>query len=716
MATKYAISTEFSIIDRATAQLNKMSAAGRGFAGVWQKSIADAQARMTAFGKSAAKSMKWVVGGAAGALGIGIKNAISQYADFDKAILTAGAAYGPAFSQAAGFDEKMKSIGKAVRAVAATTEFDAIQSANAFKALALAGVSSESAIKLLPGVADLATAAMIDMETAAGIASNTMNKMGLASKDPMIYAANLTRVSDVMTHTANSAQMSIQDAAAAIAQSGFQFLTANNDLNILSGGLTALARTGLSGAEAGTAMRNVMQALLNPSDKAQKMMKKLSIQIADAHGNLLPLPNIIGQLGKATAGLGDVAKSEIIGGIFNKYDISAVNSLLNTGQDALEQYAMAAANSAGTVKANAETIRKAFDNQLKLLQSAIAELQLNFSDALKAKAISSLEAITKATSSFNPQPLVDALVFVGNIITGVAKVAWHLRFVILAVVGVMMAWRAVTMGAAIVLAAKNTITAIATGFQIAYNMVIKKSAAATSAYAFATGKAKIAAILFSGAMKIAAAAQAVFNAVMSVNPIILIVTVVILLIGVIVTLTGKWKAVTSAVDGFFERMRNAQGIGGMIKRFLCVPLEMLWNMVRGVFDVINAFKVGGFIAGIKMIGVAILQFLLSPVEALLTMLSMIPGVGDLFAGWNERMHAWIDGMRADILAVKDEEEALSEQEAAPPTLTDAQAGSYSMEERVTTNRLEVTMPPGLDARPVGRMAPVFSIYAGRGRR
>lgn len=712
MATKYAISTEFSIVDRATAQLNKMTAAGKGFGGVWQRGIADAQARMDAFGKSAAKSMKWVIGGAAGALGIGIKNAIAQYADFDKAILAAGAAYGPAFSQAENFKDKISDIGKAVRSVAASTEFNATESANAFKALALAGVSSDAAIKLLPGVADLATAAMVDMETAAGIATDTLNKMGLASTNPEKYAKNLTLVSDIMTHTANSAKMSLQDAAAAIKVSGSNFLSVNNDLNVLSGGLTALAKSGLAGAEAGTAMRNIMQSLISP--KTQKAMKSFGIQTADATGNLLPLPQIIGQINKATAGMGDIAKGNVLNSMFNKYDIAAVTSLLNTGQSALEEFTRAAANSAGTVTANAEAIRQSFDNKLKLLQSAIAELQLAFTDALKEKAVSALDAITKAISEFNPKPLVDALVFVGNVIMNVANFAWHLRYVIGIVAGAFLAWRAVTTAAAIVLGVKNTVIGISTGLQIAYGMVMKQSAAATSAFAFATGKAKVAAILFSGALKVVTAAQTLLNAAFVASPIGWIVLGIGALIGLAIALANKWRGISTAVDGFFERMRNMSGIGGMIVRSLVAPFEMVWNIVRNVFDIVTAFKIGGFIAGIKMIGVAILQCICAPVEALFSMLSNIPVIGDMFAGWNDRMHNWIDGMRADILAVKetekDEAEAVT---TPPPTATDAQASSYSYQESTTTNRLEVAMAAGLEGRMVGKLAPVFSIYAGR---
>lgn len=716
MATKYAISTEFSIVDRATAQLNKMSAAGSSFGGMWKRGIADAQARLDAFGKSVANAGKWAVGGAIGAASAGLVVATKQYADFEQAIRSAGAAYGPAFSQAADFEYKIKGMGKAVRAVAAATEFDATQSANALKTLALAGVKSEQAVALLPGVADLATAAMTSMDDAVALAVGSLNTMGMMSDSPAQLAANMTRMSDVMAHTANSAYMSLQDVASAISSGGSFFKTVNNDLNVMSGSLTALAANSIKGAEAGTALRNIMTNLSAPTDKAAAALAGMRVQTKDAAGNLLPLPKIVGQFSKAMAGMGDAERNANLYAIFGKQNIAAVTALLNTGQNALEEYAQAALNSAGTVTANAEAMRGSLVNKFKVMMSALTELGFKFVDAFAEKGGAALDAITKAINEFNPQPLVNALVFAGNVIAGVAKTAWALRGVIGVMAGAFVAWRVATTGAAIVLAAKNTITAIATGAQIAYGMVIKKSAAATSAYAFATGKAKVAAMLFGGAMKVMTAVQAAFNAVLAANPIGAIVTGIVLLIGLIVVLTGKWQAVTAAVDGFFSKIRNMSGIVGAILRVIVAPLELVWNQVRGIFDIINAFKVGGFIAGIKMIGVAILQCLCAPVEALLSMLSNIPVVGDMFAGWNDRMHNWIEGMRADILAMNGADEADPSEEAEsafipPPSASDAAATSYS--ESVTTNRLEVALDERLSGRMVGRPAPVFSIYAGR---
>lgn len=718
MATKYAISTEFSIVDRATAQLNRMSAAGKGFSGVWNRGIAQAQARLDSFGRSVASVGKLAAGIGVGAVSAGIVVATKQYADFDQAVRAAGAAYGPAFSQASDFEDKIKGMGAAVRAVAAATEFDATQSANALKTLALAGVQSEQAVALLPGVADLATAAMVDMDEAVGLAVGALNTMGMMSSSPEKLAANMTRLSDVMAYTANSANMSLADVSAAIGQGGSFFRTANNDLNILSGSLTALAMENIRGAEAGVALRNVMTNLSAPTAAAEKALSAMKVQTKDAAGNMLPLPKIIGQFSKAMSGMGDAERNANLYAIFGKQNIAAVTALLDSGQSALEGYAATAASSMGTAAANAEALRGSLVNKFKVLQSALTELGFKFIDAFAKKGGSGIDAITKAVNGFNPQPLVSSLVFVGNVIGGVAKVAWHLRYVIGFVAGAFILWRTATTAAAIALAAKNAVIAIATGAQIAYGIVVGKSAAATSAFAFTTGLARKAAVLFTGGLKLLTGAQRLLNAAFVASPIGWIILGIGALIGLAVALADKWRGISTAVDGFFARIRGMQGIGGVILRALVAPFELVWNQLRGIFDIVAAFKNGGFLAGIKMFGVTLLQALAAPLEYIFSLLSNIPGIGGTFAGWNESIHNSIEKMRADILAgTKPEESADSAAEAEapllPPTKSDTEAKSYSFSESVMTNRLEVGLAAGLEARPVGKVAPVFSIYAGR---
>lgn len=713
----YKVVTEFSVVDRATAQLNKMSTAGGLVGNAWQKGIAQAQARVDAFGKSVAAAGKLAVGLGVGAVSAGIVVATKQYADFDQAVRAAGAAYGPAFSQAADFEDKIKGMGKAVRAVAAETEFDATQAATAMQTLALAGVKSEQAVALLPGVADLATAAMTSMDDAVALAVGGLNTMGMMSDKPAVLSANMQRLSDVMAHTANSAYMSLQDVGAAISAGGSFFRTANNDLNIMSGSLTALAANSIKGAEAGTALRNIMTNLSAPTSTAAKALAKMNIQTTDAAGNMLPLPKIIGQFNKAMAGMGDAEKNANLYAVFGKQNIAAVSALLNTGQAALENYAAAAANSAGTVTANAEAMRGSLVNKFKVLQSALTELGFKFVDAFAAKGGNAIEMITKAVSEFDPTPLVNALVGLVDVVSGFVQAAWAMRGVIVVLAGAFAVWRTALTITAIYLKGYAAITGIVTAWQAAYGIVIKKSAAATSAYAFMTGKAKTATTLFAGTLKVLTGAIHLVTAAFAANPIGFIITAVVLLIGLIVVLTGKWQKVTAAVDGFFERIRNMKGIGGAILQTLVAPLEFVWNTIRGIFDTINAFKVGGFIAGIKMLGLSILQMIAAPLMSLLNVLSFIPGLQYL----HDKIDGWFDNTRASILAGNEvtdagpapEGESSSDIAMTPPTMTTATANNYSREESVTTNRVEIGLSDGLTVKNGATAAPAFTLQTGR---
>lgn len=711
----YKVVTEFSILDRATNKLNKMASQGNVAAGVLGRGISQAQTRVNAFGATLSSALSTGVKVGVGAVAAGLAVATKQYAQFDESIRSAAAAYGPAFTQAENFETKLKEMGRAVRGVAAATEFDALQAGNAMKTLAQAGVQSEQAIALLPGVADLATTALTGMDEAVGLAVGSLNVMGMMSDKPEELARNMTRISDVMAYTANSAYMSLQDVGAAISAGGSFFKTASNDLNVLSGSLTALANNSIKGAEAGTHLRNIMTNLSAPTSKAAAALKKMNITTTDAEGNLLPLPKIIGQFNKAMAGMGDAERNANIYDIFGKQNIAAVTALLNTGEEALNSYSMAAANSAGTAAKGAEVIRGGLINQLKVLVSGLTELGFKFVEAFETRGSSGLKKLTEAVNNFDPQPLINAALKIVDTFSQMVMTAWKFRGVILAIVGAMVAWRA-SMTAIVVgmklMQAFNVVMAFGKGVMIAY----KAAAMGVTVAIKAEGAAAIAA---AAGMKVAAAAQWLWNAAMLANPIGLIIGGVIAIIGIIIVLIGKWQAVTAAIDGFFERIRNMKGFGGAILQTLVAPLELVWNMIRGIFDTINAFKVGGFIAGIKMLGLSILQMIAAPIQAILEALSWIPGMEWL----NDKITGFFDKTRNRILAgsgagdsaggLPAESEADTATSMAEPTKSAAVANSYSREESITTNRVEIGLSDGLTVKNGATAAPAFTLQTGR---
>lgn len=352
--------------------------------------------------------------------------------------------------------------------------------------------------------------------------------------------------------------MSLTDVSEAITAGGAFFKTANNDLNMFSASLTALANNSIVGAEAGTHLRNIMTNLSAPTDKAAAALKSMGIATTDSSGNLLSLSDIVGQFNKAMVGMGDAERNANLYAIFGKQNIAAFNALLNTGADALGGYAATAANSTDAAMQKAEALRGSLLNKLNVLKSALIEKGFQFVDAFAGKGGNFITELTESISNFDVTPLVNGLTTALNVITKIVQTAWTFRGVIIAIVAAMTTWRLVTNAIVIAQKAHNVITTVATGAQIAYASVIKGSTAAQSALAFATTGTKIATAIFTVVMKVAAGAAGVFSGAMSAltaammaNPIGLIiagiVAAVAALIGIIVLCVKHWDSISAAL-------------------------------------------------------------------------------------------------------------------------------------------------------------------------
>lgn len=762
MASRYEVSTTFALVDRASAALKSIGASGDAVSGRLNASLLKAQERVTAFGKTAKAAGKMLIGMGVAAVGAGLVVATKQYADFDAALHGAGAAFSDVDSSAADFEERLHEIGLSARAVAAATEFDAKQTADAMATLARAGVDSSNAIALLPGVADLATAACVEMNEAVGMAVGGLNVMGMMSDNPEILAQNMKRLSDVMAYTADSANMSLTDVSEAITAGGAFFKTANNDLNMFSASLTALANNSIVGAEAGTHLRNIMTNLSAPTDNAAAALKSMGIATTDSSGNLLSLSDIVGQFNKAMVGMGDAERNANLYAIFGKQNIAAFNALLNTGADALEGYAATAANSTDAAMQKAEALRGSLLNKLNVLKSALTEKGFQFVDAFAGKGGNFITELTESISNFDVTPLVNGLTTALNVITKIVQTAWTFRGVIIAVVAAMTTWRLVTDAIVIAQKAHNVITAVATGAQIAYASVIKGSTAAQSALAFATTGTKIATAIFTVVMKVAAGAAGVFSGAMSAltaammaNPIGLIIAGIVVavaaLIGIIVLCVKHWDSISAAlkrvgdwfvwlgtsIANFAVEAWNSitnffSGVGTRIAEFASSAweaitgfftgigetlngwvetikgkLQPLFDWIHGLFDgvaamwqnVMSVFQAEGIVGVFKRIGSAILGWVLTPIENMLRALTWIPGVGDTIEGWADK----IADMRSGFAESASFES--NQQLTAPISPAERAVNNYSREESETTSNVNITLDDRLSANAYGSISP-----------
>lgn len=305
---------------------------------------------------------------------------------------------------------------------------------------------------------------------------------------------------------------------------------------------------------------------------------------------------------------------------------------------------------------------------------------------------------------------------------GIGTILWWIRTPLAIAVGLwgsyqilMMALVGPIKAVAFAMQAKNLIMGIMNGIQIARNAATWGTVVAVQAENAATMGAAIGMKLYAAGAGIVTAAQWLWNTAILACPIAWIIGLIIVLVGIIVVLVGKWQSVTAAVDGFFESISNMEGVGGAILNFLVTPLKWVWSIARGLFDTLDAFIHGGFVAGIKMLGLSILQFIFTPIQSILDVISLIPGI-DI----GDKARRWFNETKAGILNPNEAtggadfenseaEEMRSQIAATEPVNQRTVSETYNE----STSRLNISLADGLNGKFDGTVAPNITLDTGK---
>lgn len=222
----------------------------------------------------------------------------------------------------------------------ATTQYTAKQSADALNYMALAGYDTKTAMQMLPNVMNLAAAGAMDLATASDMVTDAQTALGLSIDETNVMV-------DRMAKTASKSNTSVQ-------QLGDAFLTVGANAKSMGSGLYdttqeasqvlgILADNGIKASEAGTHLRNILLACNPPTDDAAAAWKQLGVSAYDADGNLRDLQFVFSDLSEAMKGMTAQQRDDLITKMFNKTDLAAVNSLLDTSVDRWSELADAIA-------------------------------------------------------------------------------------------------------------------------------------------------------------------------------------------------------------------------------------------------------------------------------------------------------------------------------------------------------------------------------------
>ena len=175
-----------------------------------------------------------------------------------------------------------------------TTKFSASEAADGMGFLAMAGFETTEIIAAMPGILQLAASAQIDLATAADITSNIMTGYGQSTRD-------LAHTNDVLVQAMTSANVDLRMLGESMKYVAPVAKAAGLSFEEATASIALMGNAGIQGSQAGTALRGAISMLLKPSKKASEVMRELGLNAVDSAGNLIPMADIVQQLGDESA-------------------------------------------------------------------------------------------------------------------------------------------------------------------------------------------------------------------------------------------------------------------------------------------------------------------------------------------------------------------------------------------------------------------------------
>ena len=231
--------------------------------------------------------------------------------------------------------DKMGSLRDLAMDMGAKTQFSATEAGNAMTELAKGGLT-EADIKggALKATMDLAASSGMELGDAANTVVQAMGGFGLSAKDS-------AQAVNALAGAAAASSTDVGPLADALSQCAAQAHTAGWSIQDTTAVLGAFADAGITGSDAGTSLKTMLQRLGAPTDKAADAIKQYGINIWDSNGHMKDAGGIADELKTHLGGLSDQQKQQALTTIFGSDATRAATVLMGEGSTGLSKYTKA---------------------------------------------------------------------------------------------------------------------------------------------------------------------------------------------------------------------------------------------------------------------------------------------------------------------------------------------------------------------------------------
>jgi TP901 family phage tail tape measure protein len=618
MAGQLKIPAIFTAVDKFTKVTATMGRGVQNFATKTEIAVARADRAFTKV-MSPISRVKNAIGGLGLALGGaaligGVISVVGIFKDFEQSNANLAAVMGKTKTEIVALSDDAKRLG-------ASTAFTASQVSGLQTEFAKLGFKEEEILGATEATLSLAAATGTELPQAAAQVGAALRAFGLDADEA-------TRVSNVFAAATSKSALDmskLETGISTVAPVAAKFGFSIEDTTALLG---KLSDAGFDASSAATATRNI---ILNLADSNGKLAKALGGPV----NSLDDMVNGMVNLDKKGVDLAKMLE------LTDKRSVAAFATFVD-GADAVGGLSKELQAAEGFADQMAKTQLDTLGGSITILQSAYEGFVLSLEDGTGAMSQNIRFVVEVATEMFN---LGSGTALATEELDKGQKVVrkWAERSIVaLKILGYitagLVAWKIALIAAKVVM--------------VGYNIGLGIMGALSGTASIAIGKNTVALYSYKIASALASAATWAFGAALSVGlwPITLTVAAIAALVAIVTTVVKKWDDWGAAVSLFLGPL-------GLVIS-LIQSFRRNWDMIS------EAFSSGGIIAGLKAIGVTLLDAVLMPLQQILEIASNIPGgVGAFAADGAERIRSFREGLGATIEPVEAADPEAERQEA-----------------------------------------------------
>ncbi len=290
--------------------------------------------------------------------------------------------------------EELQSLRDKAREMGSKTKFSASEAAEAMNYMAMAGWKTTDMLSGIDGVMNLAAASGEDLATTSDIVTDALTAFGLTAADSGHFADVLAAASSNANTNVSMMGETFKYAAPVAGSLGFSVEDTAEAIGLM-------ANAGIKSTQAGTSLRSVMTALAGEVKICGESIGEVEIQTTNADGSMRELSDILADCRTAFAGLSESEQASAAQALVGKNAMSGFLALMNAAPQDIEKLSGAISDCDGTSLKMAETMQDNLAGQLTILQSALQELAISFSDILMPTIRSIVSKIQELVDKFN---------------------------------------------------------------------------------------------------------------------------------------------------------------------------------------------------------------------------------------------------------------------------------------------------------------------------